>query len=131
MIFTFYRHMYTIIIYPYKSQKSKSFTRILSNNQYIVTKNQKPTNNLQQIKRKKNKIARFLSWGKRTIYGLPGHQLREVEGSVSAKKRIRLALFWGACVLNFSNTLSKLDTVASNSFSGIFGCSRVCLGKME
>jgi hypothetical protein len=62
---------------------------------------------------------------------LPGHQLREVEGSLSAKKSIRLALFWGASDLNFSNTLSKLNTVASNSFSGIFGCSRVCLGKME
>lgn len=43
-----------------------------------------------------------------------------MEGSLSAKKRMRLTLFFGASALNFSNTLSKVDMVASDSFRGIF-----------
>ena len=65
------------------------------------------------------------SWKSINIYNtnrkrkIPGHQLREVEGSLSAKKRMRLALLLGASDLNFSNTVSKFDTVASNCFIGI------------
>lgn len=55
---------------------------------------------------------------------IPGHQLREVEGSLSAKKRMRLALWLGASDLNFSNTLSKLETVAFDNLSGIFQLSK-------
>lgn len=51
---------------------------------------------------------------------VPGHQLRQVEGSLSARKRMKLALFLGASDLNLSKTLSKLETVASDKLSGIW-----------
>lgn len=56
---------------------------------------------------------------------VPGHQLREVEGSLSAKKRMKLALLFGSSDRNFSNTVSKLETVASSSFSGIVVSSQI------
>lgn len=71
-------------------------------------------------KRKQNKNIVKSSLWKRERRKRPGHQLREVEGSLSAKKRMRLALFFGASDRNFSNTPSKLDTVASNTFNVIF-----------
>lgn len=39
---------------------------------------------------------------------------------MSAKKRMKLALFWGASDLNLSNTPLNVDIVASNTFNGIF-----------
>lgn len=52
-----------------------------------------------------------------------------MEGSLSAKKRMRLALFFGASDLNFSSTPSNVDTVASTIFSGIFAFSQGYFGK--
>lgn len=46
-----------------------------------------------------------------------------MEGSLSAKKRMRLVLWVGASDLNLSKTASKLDTVASTTFNGIFSFS--------
>lgn len=42
---------------------------------------------------------------------------------MSARKRMKLALFLGASALNFSNTPLNVATVASNTFRGIFSAS--------
>lgn len=51
-----------------------------------------------------------------------------MEGFLSAKKRMKLALWFGSSDRNLSNTAPKSETVASTTFSGIFflDCENRC-----
>lgn len=100
----------------YKKNKIKNQPRprILFSNIICIKREQKP-----RWEKGKRNVRMDERW-KLDERWIPGHQLRLVEGSLSAKKRTKLALWFGASDLNLSNTLSKVETVATESFRGIF-----------